>query len=407
VKRILVVGDGELVNRLPEVLFRPGVETDVASFRSSVLAKSMFVHEFFPYLVSSQDSTWDEDNQALLEFLAESSYDLYVFSSDSLVRRVRDSPLDIDTKARVLPVRNRELMPILDSKSNLAIQCMKLGIPFPTSRVFRSAEELQHASDGLSELRVIKGDRGHGGTAVVIMKPNELLPWGRIHKLHWPVIVQENLEMPLVSVEALFLSGKLNAWLYSIPLKGKGKTGPSTKRLYQEPPFLDFVDSLEKISGAGNLNGFFNTSWFLDTENKKHILFELDARPNVWHKYGPKLGVDWCISILSINSEPVEHNSQVGDSRVIYAYPRHLIYGLQSLNVIDVITWLIRSRGTWDAAPLKDHAVNRWDSEQILRFWSIWYQAFVFQGWKLLPFFLKRFLTRTQTKQRIATLLGF
>jgi hypothetical protein len=407
VKRILVVGEGELVNRLPEVLSRPGVETDVVSFSSSALAESTFVHEFFPYLVSSQDSDWDKDNQALLGFLVESKYDLYVFSSDGLVRRLRDSQLDMETKSRVLPVRNRELMSIIDSKSSLAVHCMKLGVPFPETRLYRSTEELQHSSDAFSKLRVIKGDRGHGGSAVMIMKPNEPLPWGELEKLHWPVILQEHLEMPLVSVEALFVSGKLSAWLYSLPLKGKGKTGPSTKRIYQEPPVLDFVNSLEKIAEAGNLNGFFNTSWFFDTENTKHILFELDARPNVWHKYGPGLGVDWCKSILLNNPHPVDQSPQVVDPRIIYAYPRHLIYGLQSLSFLDVIPWLIRSPGTWDSAPLRDRAINRLDLRGIIRFWSIWYQSFVFQAWRLLPSFIKRFLTRTQTKQKIATLLGF
>lgn len=407
-KRILIIGDGELVNRLPEILSHPLIQTDAVSNENSVLAKSIFVSSFFPFLVTSDDLAWERNNQVFLEFLSQSKYDFYIYSSDSLARRVRDAELEIEAKIRVLPVRNAEMMSIIDSKSNLAIQCKRLGIPFPESTIYRTIKELEDSIGRSRDAKVLKGESGHGGKSVLLIKPHEIVPLSKLEKFRWPILMQERLEMPLVSIEALFVCGRLSAWLYSSPLRVVGKTGPSTKRIFKEPPFLDFVESLEKIASAGNLSGFFNTSWFLDSQKSRHILFELDVRPNVWHKYGPSLGVDWRAFLLSDNLNLIDHQPKVIHlKKVIYAYPRHLIWGLQRMNLLDIFVWVFRIRGTWDLAPRKDLAVNRFNSNEIARFWRNWYQAFVFNGWKILPIAIKESLTTSKRKDDIARFLGF
>jgi hypothetical protein len=383
--KLLLVGDGDTIRRLPEVLSKATLEIQVCSYTNSVLGRSKFVSEFFPILLHASEGDWQEKNSKFLKFLEDSDFGFYVFDSDSLIRKVRDSHISQAAKERILPIKDSRLFDLIDSKIALWKFCVEEEVPFPSSEAFDTIKSFARTLGNRDKSIVVKADRGHGGSGTVIGHPENDFSIELINELTEPILVQEYLKQPLVAVEALFIGGVLVGWLHSIPVQSIGPTGPSTKRIFCKPESSDFVESLEKIGRTAKLHGFFNTSWFFDRGKAIHILFELDARPNAWHQFGPKLGVDWSDLIVDTRSVTDSSSLQTAEVQPISLFPRSLIHGLRTSNLRTILSWTFRRRGTWDFANQKDEDLNFVEKKMVLDFWRKPARDFAFRFWGRLP----------------------
>jgi hypothetical protein len=404
--KLLLIGDGDTIRRLPEVLSKASLEIHVCSNTNSVLGRSRFVSKFFPILVDASEQDWEGRNSKFLKFLEDSDYGLYVFQSDSLIRKVRDSQISQLAKERILPIKNSRFFDLIDSKIALWKFCVEKGVPFPSSEAFGTIESFARTLEKRHKTFVVKADRGHGGSGTVIAIPEKNYSVELINQLTEPILVQEYLKHPLVAVEALFIESALVGWLHSIPVQSIGPTGPSTKRIFCKPESSDFIRSLETIGRTGKLHGFFNTSWFYDRGKGIHTLFELDARPNAWHQFGPKLGVDWSDLIVNISSDSDSNSLQTAVVQPIFLFPRSLIHGLRTLSWRTILSWTFRLRGTWDFANQKDEDVTVFEKKMVLDFWRKPAIDFAFWAWGRMPIQIQNSNDLKSALRKLAQSLG-
>jgi hypothetical protein len=407
-KKILLVGDGPTVYRLPETLSGNGIEITSITGPNSAFLHSRFVARSYPILGDpTQAFEAGEDQNQFLSHLENEIYDFYIYSNDRLVRQIRDSALSESVKLRVLPVRNPSAMRVIDSKVELARMLSEQGVPSLTFEVIEAHDGYGRALKFLSDGFVLKGDVGHGGSAVVLPRGRiSMKTKRRVESLQFPILAQSFTPEPRLSVEVLFLDGKLKGWIFSKQILGIGKVGPSIRRRYSVPDNTEFLISLETIGRFANLNGFFNTSWFFEPKSNKYVLFELDCRPNIWHQFGRTFGVDWSAIIQEGASEsqqgPNLHRAWVDLS----VYPRSLAHALETVRIVEVIRWALRLPGTHEYRNRDDAAVNRQETLEVLSFMRSWITKLALAVWQIVPQALRARLTRNGVKDSIATILG-
>ena len=356
-----------VVRRLPEVLADAGGELSVVGPPASVLASSR--HATRVVEVGSGD-----DRMAFLDGLVQDP-DLLaslprwiVWASDSDLRQLARSSLDLDMKVRVLPARTPAGLTMLGSKAGLADLTATLGVSRPKSTVVTSAMELAAGLAAVPGRVLIKADEGGGGTRILDVADTHVADHPVLPDEWYPVVVQEFVDGAEISVEALFGDGRLLGWLYSHPTRLEGWLGRSTVREYRDPPRQDFVETLQQLAHAAGLHGFANCT-FIRTADDHHLLVEVDMRPNAWHQFGPQLGVDWRALMLDVDSgdRPPVHPA-IGHGRVrrLHLFPRELVHALTAPSVGALLPWLFRDAGTWQTRNHADPAMNRVELRVIL-----------------------------------------
>jgi hypothetical protein len=115
--------------------------------------------------------------------------------------------------------------------------------------------------------------------------------------------VQQKITGVEIHLDAQFFAGKLLGWTYSKVLQVSSRFGPSTDRLYVNPPSLDFVAELDALANAADLHSFANVTLIWVESESCHYLIEADLRPNAWHQFGQLLGVDRSNNLMSQAAE--------------------------------------------------------------------------------------------------------
>ena len=94
-----------------------------------------------------------------------------------------------------------------------------------------------------------------------------------------------------MAVEALYLRGRLAAMAYSHCVETAGAFGVSIVRDYRDVDDEALAQSLRILGESIGLDGFANISTIRRSDGTNAI-FEVDVRPNAWHAYLPRLGLD-------------------------------------------------------------------------------------------------------------------
>jgi hypothetical protein len=111
----LIIGSGDLVNRLPEVLATEALCVDAFDIENSPLAKSQFISDFFSCRGELMDHHTMQANEELLVFLEDSNYDYYIYSNDALGIAIWNSSLSDEARTRVMPVINKDYFALAGS----------------------------------------------------------------------------------------------------------------------------------------------------------------------------------------------------------------------------------------------------------------------------------------------------
>ena len=333
--------------------------------KESPLRNSPFIQKFtliHSYLGEDRSGIGND----LLTVLKDMSYDMAIYSNEEIPLAVLHSDLDEDQKVHALPIKEAQGMCLIGSKIGLAEMALREGLPFPKTAIAKSWEDLMAALDEFGPPVFVKADRGAGGDRVLFSNGAIEGLRARISADWFPVIVQEALDGETVSVEAIFNSGVLRGWTYSVFLEATSKFGPSSRRRYINPPKLDFEQTLIQLGKRAGLHGPVNTTWIWQTSNRTHILLEADTRPSAWHQFLPRFGFQ--PSFLSEVGADISRQSPLADGGVeIGLYPTELRHAIFNGQPLKVFRWLLKRPGTWDFRNSEDLAVNRFENHEVLR----------------------------------------
>lgn len=273
--------DNVLIN-LPQALHQEGFRILVIGTPGMHLLRSPWVDAVLEIDERTQSRFIDE----LLErsdFLKQVS-GTFLWCSDEIMREIADRDIEEFLKIRLLPVKNKTFLKILGSKIGQQSVFEALDVSTPDSRVIRLE---QRCLDDLIEAKdvklLIKSDYAGGGHFIKEVPQGESVRLGFINRDWFPILVQEFIEGELSSVEGYFVDGQLVMWLYSTFMKTTSAFGPSLVRIYKPPPGTDFIRDVEKIGSKARLQGFVNISLIWNEKERRHYIFEFDARPNLWH----------------------------------------------------------------------------------------------------------------------------
>lgn len=352
------VGTGTF-SRLPEVLKRSGVRIRVIGNAENALAGSEFVDEFIhlDYATPTDLAPALLAEPALLDSLS----GWIVFGEDTTPRLLARSGLPFASKARILPARTAEGLGMLGSKAGLATLQGQVGRGGPRSVVASTNGELAAVLGTWEGNSLVKSDGGAGGEQVVAHRPERSATPTALPDAWFPVVVQEYIAGVDVSIEVLLRDGRLAGWQYSVARRVAGRYGPTTVRRFVDPPRLDFIHDLDDLATAGGLHGFFNCSLRWSPREGRHYLFELDPRPNAWHQFGPRLGVDWLSAMSQPAGAACRSPRLPHPGVVLHLYPRELLWGLDNEDWHSLLPWLLVDPGTWFSRNRRDARVNEAD----------------------------------------------
>jgi hypothetical protein len=351
---VSLVGESAIASRLHERL--PPDQFRIRAYvgKKSPLRYSPLIEDFVPVGAGRRVSL-DDLVTASVNGRIEPD-DWMVWGSDQALEAIRSSPIPIEQKLALLPAKTPMGLAALGSKAGLAALCEGHGVKTPASTVARTPEELEEALIQYPR-SLIKGDSGNSGSRIVRAHLGLTLQELSIPVEWYPVVVQEFVVGSMVSVEALFREGQLSHSLYSVALEFTEQFGLTRIRHFQASPSADYIPSLEALGNAAGFHGFANCSFIWDVQGQRHLLFEVDMRPNRWHQFGPLLGVDWAEGLrLTSRDKPTSRPRQ--HEAVIHHFPREIVEGVRKREWSWLRAWLHRLPGTWEWRQKADRVVN-------------------------------------------------
>ena len=233
----------------------------------------------------------EEIKAKALELYAQEKDNWVVFSDDEDMYQISRMGLTQDEQCAIFPTKNGSGLGLLGSKAGLTKFCLKHGISHPESVVVDTPEELQNLISSFTYPLFIKGDRGGGGATVFNLVTPSNFDSVILTERDFPVIVQEAINSPMISIEAFYSHGQLVAWMYSEELGSISKYGPNYSRRYLNPENQSFIPTLQSLGHHAGLHGFVNCGLLRDTTGN-YLLFEADMRPNAWHYLFNHFGID-------------------------------------------------------------------------------------------------------------------
>jgi hypothetical protein len=246
----------------------------------------------------------EEIKEKALELYAQEKDNWVVFSDDEDMYQISRMGLTEDEQCSIFPTKNESGLGLLGSKAGLTKFCIEHSISHPESVVVDTPEQLQASLSSFTYPLFIKGDRGGGGATVFnLVTPSDFNSVNLTDR-DFPVIVQEAINSPMISIEAFYSHGQLVAWMFSEELGSISKFGPNYSRRYLNPENQSFIPTLQSLGHHAGLHGFVNCGLLRNTEGS-YLLFEADMRPNAWHYLFKHFGID-LKSVMDLAAEGIK-----------------------------------------------------------------------------------------------------
>ena len=233
----------------------------------------------------------DEIKEKALELFAQDKNNLLVLSDDEDMYQISRMGLSQELQCAIFPTKNESGLGLLGSKAGLTKFCIEHALSHPESVVVDTPEQLQAQLSSFTYPLFIKGDRGGGGATVFNLVTPSDFALVNLTVRDFPVIVQEAINSPMISVEAFYSHGQLAAWMFSEELGSISKFGPNYSRRYVNPENQSFIPTLQSLGHHAGLHGFVNCGLLRDNGGS-YLLFEADMRPNAWHYLFKHFGID-------------------------------------------------------------------------------------------------------------------
>lgn len=295
---------GDLLQDIPGAFADPRIKIHLIGGAHSVFNKQ----ENFLEIQKHPNKTFIKS--LLLEVGLINSIDgLVIVGSDSEMREIAESDVNLGIKLKLLPIKNPEALKIFDSKVGLQEVMEKLKLQAPLGIVVNGPREFSDQKNQLQPPYLIKGDKGGGGIYVRRVSANS--PYPKIDDIPFPFVLQEEISGPEISIDSYFVNGTLRAYIYSDQIKSMSKYGPSYMRRISRPANDDFLQTLKTFGEFVGVHGFVNATFIFDAKLNKHFLIEFDPRPNAWQFLAPILGIDLISIFTGSKSEMIETPNKV------------------------------------------------------------------------------------------------
>ena len=233
----------------------------------------------------------EEIKEKALELNTQDKENWIFFGDDEDMYQISRMCLTQDQQCAIFPTKNVSGLGLLGSKVGLTKFCIEHAISHPESVVVDTPEQLQALLGSFTYPLFIKGDRGGGGATVFNLVTPSDFNSVNLTKRDFPVIVQEAINSPMISIEAFYSHGQLVAWMFSEELGTISKFGPNYSRRYLHPENQSFIPTLQSLGHHAGLHGFVNCGLLRDNQGS-YLLFEADLRPNAWHYLFKHFGID-------------------------------------------------------------------------------------------------------------------
>lgn len=356
---VVFLGGSPLVSRLPEVFARVGVNIIVFGPPHNPLASSEFVHKY-TVLETAHEESWAATLIRNAQQILATDANWFIVENDTVAYELARSDLALGDKLRLLPTQSEKGLTVLGSKVGLASAAQELGLNFPHTVTAHNASQLSALCANWKGSGFLKSDLGGGGKYIRHFTALTEPLCDSIPSEWFPLIVQQEIQGTPISIEALFRVGELGGWMCSVPTVYSANFGPSIRRKYFHPQVRDFIPTLERLGRDLALHGLFNCSFIWDERTRTHYLYEADPRPNPWHQFGPRYGVDW-VELMRDPQLPRQEPSFSHKRFYLSLYPRAFIYFGMEKKLSYVLPWVLCFPGTWNSRNRKDRAQNRED----------------------------------------------
>ena len=233
----------------------------------------------------------EEIKEKTLELNAQDKDNWLAFGDDENMYQISRMGLSQEQQCAIFPTKNESGLGLLGSKAGLTKFCIEHGISHPKSVVVDTPGELEASISSFTYPLFIKGDRGGGGATVFNLVTPSDFNFVNLTERDFPVIVQEAINSPMISIEAFYSYGQLVAWMFSEELGSISKFGPNYSRRYLNPENQSFIPTLQSLGHHAGLHGFVNCGLLRDTMGN-FLLFEADLRPNAWHYLFKHFGIE-------------------------------------------------------------------------------------------------------------------
>lgn len=254
---------------------------------------------------------------------------LFVWNSDESTRLVARSPIDEEIKAHILPIKNPKYWNVHGSKVGQVMMFAALNVSQPKSFVANTPDEILQWAESFAGDFIVKADK-YGGGAFVRKFTNQNKSNALNVPCEWfPVVVEEFIEGPVASIEAMYINGRLAFFLYAHFSLTEGEFGPSVTRIYRNNSDDALTADLIKLGESLKYDGFTNISCIFDITKQKHFFIEFDCRPNHWSHLFHFFGIDF-VKVLN-DDQTIGLQPQIDESDQIrlYAPDRLFNYSLK------------------------------------------------------------------------------
>lgn len=292
----------------------------------------------------------------LLDITKTKKYDWIILADDSALQRVSDAIAEIDSNEDrenlaklLLPLTKKENRLTLGSKAGLHLLCQKYSILSPKSTVYDRSTAPEKSLGNISFPLLLKVDRSMGGSGVFLCKNIEEVN-AQLSKLNdfekQNLLFQEYIDGDNCSVEAIFNSGVLVSYAFSVVLKTMGGPfGVSVERRYESRPPIESI--LKNIGSSFGIHGISSMTFIFNRIHNQYFLIESDLRPNVWFPLARFAGVDFSRSIAEFFSGIKAGNNKVVEPVVIRHFSRSISTAIEHFDFKEIFKWVFNINRRW------------------------------------------------------------
>jgi len=338
-RTVLIVSaqhSAHLVSELPRIFKNRGFRVVVLGFPHYSLTYCSAIDEWI-----EAPSDLNQVLQIASKLVLNRAFEMIILAPDALLWALYDTK-NGKLLEQLSPIGNPRYWHLLSGKIEVASLLKELNILSPPSKAACSSEEALNAAKELGYPVMLKISRSGGGNGVIRCdSPKHIID--APFSYDRPILVEKFIEGELISVEPLFVSGKLRAYSYSKMTDLYGPYAPSLERYFL--PCSDIESTLTLLGSTLNWTGFANMTFFFDSG--KHYLFEIDFRPTRWIRQSELAQVNWS-EALKDPSSPLQ-KPQI--SKTVRHFPADFYNALTSKDLSRTCYWLFNRNQCWKSIP--------------------------------------------------------
>jgi len=338
--RVLIVAFAhwEGLSRLPALLHKVGCEVNVLGVPGNFPAYSRYVKQLY-ISPNDVDAVVADLNVHLQNQLV--PYDWIVIGDDPLLYALEQRRKEPWVVQNFPTIAGDAGIDFITSKAVFIQDCQGKSILVPDFDLCSNQVQLQAAGQRLGYPLVIKEAQGFAGFAVRVIENAEALATIAPKE---QVIAQQFIEGRLVSVAAIYRSGKPIAWFSYYRSRTWGTLGPSAAIEFKIFPTLENI--LQKLGDLSGFHGLCGIDFIEQDGTGDLVLLEQNFRPTLTMDLGKRVGVDFVAAIRvllemkNVDVDSVLTQKEVA-KKIIPLFPQDVFRAIDARDYRGLLKWLL------------------------------------------------------------------